>query len=466
MSPDKPEPIPVLVVDPDERFEESVVSLLMRMDTRLAIQIADTVEEACLPSVGGPPDVLVTEFRLPDGGAEEVIDTLRARRADLPVILATGAVDHAERLAERYEDVHVLAKPFFANTLHGLILQLALEGRRSQAMDGEDEPPEDLDIRPPDGFTGAFAGISLLDLVQFHLMRRKRAALHVHQTDTEQHGWVFFDGGRIVHAVCGAQQGREAFFTMLSWPNGTFLPADFEAIEAPTIDEDPQDLIREALMCVDEMEQMGVATQSLTMEPVLPDLSTVTFSEGIDIGTLIEAERRIQGQVQTRAATPSLLPPEPQVARLRPRSGGVGPTDLPATGDGALDERAATAIKAHLRGAGEGVGGFVGAVLFDPWGNVLVNHGTWGSRPPSAMLRGFERAAGFFEGGDASDPDELTEVQLTLPPFVTLVLPVSAGRLLAVVIDRGAGNAGQLRLVATRLRLRVMEVLRQSGAST
>ena len=68
-----------------------------------------------------PPDLVISDVRLPDDGPFAVLDLLRADEATcrIPVLLCTGAVQEVEERADRLQrdGVDVLFKPFDIDVL-------------------------------------------------------------------------------------------------------------------------------------------------------------------------------------------------------------------------------------------------------------------------------------------------------------------------------------------------------------
>lgn len=101
-------------------------------------------------------------------------------------------------------------------------------------------------------FSGSVDNVDILDLVQFMLLIRKRAVLYIHSSLGDK-GRLYLDDGRIVHAVKGETQGRQAFIECMNFQGGLFstkpwheptersinLPGDFLVMEAARMRDEP-----------------------------------------------------------------------------------------------------------------------------------------------------------------------------------------------------------------------------------
>jgi hypothetical protein len=85
----------------------------------------------------------------------------------------------------------------------------------------------------PTGFQAQIRGASLWDLVQIECLARKHRVVRV--TTIGNVGYLYFDGGDIIHAATLELEGEEAAFEMLHWSQGTFEPCERSWPEHPTI---------------------------------------------------------------------------------------------------------------------------------------------------------------------------------------------------------------------------------------
>jgi CheY-like chemotaxis protein len=101
-------------------------------------------------------------------------------------------------------------------------------------------------------FSGAVHGIDIIDYAQFLVHTGKRMALEVADADGGTQGKIFFDRGRIVHAVRGGVEGEEALYGLLCARAGKFSSLQGRAAPKITISRPGEFLLVEAARRRDE----------------------------------------------------------------------------------------------------------------------------------------------------------------------------------------------------------------------
>jgi hypothetical protein len=102
----------------------------------------------------------------------------------------------------------------------------------------------------PTGFQAQIRGASLWDLVQIECLARKHRVVRV--TTVGNVGYLYFDGGNIVHASTLEQEGEAAAFEMLQWTHGSFEACDRAWPASSTIHISWQVLLLRAAQTNDE----------------------------------------------------------------------------------------------------------------------------------------------------------------------------------------------------------------------
>jgi hypothetical protein len=74
------------------------------------------------------------------------------------------------------------------------------------------------------GFAVRLPCAQLGDLIQINCLNRIRGAFRVSSGHAE--GFLFFEGGQLVHASCGDQVGLDAVVVMLGWRSGSIEPSE------------------------------------------------------------------------------------------------------------------------------------------------------------------------------------------------------------------------------------------------
>jgi two-component system response regulator PrrA len=106
----------VLVVDDEADFLATYERLLRREGYEVVTVTSRAAGLAAL--AGEPPDLVISDLRLPDGDGLDVVRAARAARDPVPVIVITGyPSDETRRAALAAGATTFLAKPFAAAVL-------------------------------------------------------------------------------------------------------------------------------------------------------------------------------------------------------------------------------------------------------------------------------------------------------------------------------------------------------------
>jgi CheY-like chemotaxis protein len=232
--------VKVLLVDDNPM----IVGMLKQSLTALGqVTTANDAADALLKAVDDPPDLLVTDYRMPGMDGRQLIEKLRSRPATAnfaAIILATKS-DITERLSAQDPVDDFVEKPFFlrdaTRRIKRVIDKIALEKMAKAA--------------PSDGvLRGSLAQMNVIDLMQSLEMGRKSCKLAL--TQNEDRCDVYFVEGQVTHAVYGDMKGDEAVFKVLTWTGGNFQ-LDFEGRSTETSTKlNTQGLLMEGLRLLDE----------------------------------------------------------------------------------------------------------------------------------------------------------------------------------------------------------------------
>jgi hypothetical protein len=108
----------------------------------------------------------------------------------------------------------------------------------------------------PTGFQAQIRGASLWDLVQIECLARKHRVVRV--TTVGDVGYLYFDGGNIVHATTLELEGEAAAFEILRWSQGSFEACDRAWPPSPSITGSWQTLLLRAAQIEDEQGRGNV----------------------------------------------------------------------------------------------------------------------------------------------------------------------------------------------------------------
>ena len=226
-----------------------VLGMLQHALSPLAVVTAASESaDALLKAVDDPPDLVVSDYRLPGMDGRQLIEKLKSRpkTANFSAVLMANKADIAERLSPQDAADDYLEKPFFlreaVKRIKRMIDRIALEKMAKTA-------PSDGVVR------GNLAQMNVIDLMQSLEMGRKSCQLTL--TKDGDKCEVFFVEGQVKHATYGSLVGDEAVFKVLRWTGGSF-ELDFEGkTNKETTQLNTQGLLMEGLRLLDESARDG-----------------------------------------------------------------------------------------------------------------------------------------------------------------------------------------------------------------
>jgi DNA-binding response OmpR family regulator len=237
-----------LIVEDERLLLDSLEESLRRVDW-LRITKARTAELALEQFDVDPPDVVITDVGMPGMGGLELLDQLRARKSDVPVVVMTAYGAHLQREALRRGATCFLEKPFRMSELRG-VLQLLLAKSGSF-------PPE------PAGqvsFEGRLESLSLADIVQVTCLSRENARVEVAVGD--KRGALWLRDGSVIDAMYDGLSGAEAFYALTTNAQGRFRVLEDATLRPRTVNENWQELLTAAARGRDERARIGVGGNS------------------------------------------------------------------------------------------------------------------------------------------------------------------------------------------------------------
>src|ERR1700747_1166529 len=232
--------VKVLLVDANPMI---VGRLKQSLATLGEVSTAGDAADALLKAVDDPPDLLVTDYRMPGMDGRQLLEKLRGRQAtaNFAAIILASKTDISERLSSQDPVDDFVEKPFFlreaTRRIKRVIDKIALEKMTKSA--------------PSDGvLRGSLSQMNVIDLMQSLEMGRKSCLLSLTRDDEKCD--VYFAEGQVVHAVYGSSKGDEAVFKVLRWTGGSFQ-LDFEGKTTETSTQlNTQGLLMEGLRLLDE----------------------------------------------------------------------------------------------------------------------------------------------------------------------------------------------------------------------
>jgi CheY-like chemotaxis protein len=238
--------VKILLVDDNPM----VLGLLRQSLSALAeVSTASEAADALLKAVDEPPDLLISDYRMPGMDGRALLEKLKSRpgTAGIAVILMASKADLSERLSSQDPVEDYLEKPFFLKDaiqkIKRVVDRIALEKLSKTASDGV--------------LRGSLSQMNVIDLVQSLEMGRKNCQLTM--TNGAEKCEMYFTGGQVKHAAYGSVVGDEAVFKVLRWTDGTFQ-INFEGKTAQeTTTLNTQGLLMEGLRLLDESQRDDAA---------------------------------------------------------------------------------------------------------------------------------------------------------------------------------------------------------------
>lgn len=228
-----------LIVEDEGLLLESLEKALRRIEW-LRISKARTAELALAQIELDPPDVVITDVRMPGMGGLELLDQIRLLRPNVPVVVMTAYGAHLQREALRRGATCFLEKPFRVSELRGVLQMLF-------TSTGSLSPAPASDVN----FEGRLESLSLGDIVQVVCLSRQSARLEL-RLASDATGTVWMRDGAVVDAVFGELQGSTAFYSLASQSEGRFYVLQDSVLRPQTMYESWQGLLMESARRFDE----------------------------------------------------------------------------------------------------------------------------------------------------------------------------------------------------------------------
>lgn len=216
------------------------------------VVIAADGADALLKVIDDPPDVILSDYKMPGLDGRQLFEKLRGRDATrhIPFLFMASRTDIEEKLRPLVDGVEdFIAKPFLAKDLIRLakkiVDRLHLEKLQKQAS-------------RPGVIQGRLEEMSMIDLMQSLEMGQKSCRLLVKKAG--ETGVLYFAGGQCRDAKIANLAGDDAVYKVLLWTEGEF-EIDFNAANASsntTTTRSTTGLLMEAMRLMDEASRDAV----------------------------------------------------------------------------------------------------------------------------------------------------------------------------------------------------------------
>jgi CheY-like chemotaxis protein len=230
----------VLVVDDNPLIRELMAQAL---DPVCKVIIAGDGADALLKAVDEPPDLIITDYKMPGLDGRQLYEKLRHREAtrSTPFIFVASQGDIEEKLRPLVAAEDFLPKPFFVADLvrvaKKFVDRVHLEKLQQRAS-------------RPGVIQGRLEEMGVAELMQSLEMGQKSCRLALRRG--AQSCDLYFSAGQCKDAKLGKTEGDAAVYEVLNWSDGEF-EIDFSATSDRTnTTRSTTGLLMEAMRLMDE----------------------------------------------------------------------------------------------------------------------------------------------------------------------------------------------------------------------
>ena len=240
-----PQDVRVLIVDDNPMIRD----LMCRgMERFCAVISSPDGADALLKSIDNPPDLIISDFRMPGLDGRQLFEKLRGREntKHIPFVFVASRGDIEEKLRPAVgggvEDF--IPKPFFVANLVSqvkkIVDRLHLEKMQKHAS-------------RPGIIQGRLEEMSVTELMQSLEMGQKSCRLRLRHGGDEAE--LYFSAGQCKHAHLGGMDGDAVAYQVIGWLDGEF-EIDFGASsDRETTTLSTTGLLMEAMRLMDESNQ-------------------------------------------------------------------------------------------------------------------------------------------------------------------------------------------------------------------
>jgi CheY-like chemotaxis protein len=240
--------IQILIVDDNPLVREL---MCRRLEPLCTIMSATDGADALLKAIDNPPDLILSDFRMPGLDGRQLFEKLRGREGTrhIPFIFVASRGDIEEKLRPVVGGgvEEFVSKPFFVADLvrqvKKVVDRLHLEKMQKRAL-------------RPGVIQGRLEEMSVTELMQSLEMGQKSCRLSLRRGGDAAE--LYFVAGQCKHAQHGAQMGDGVVYEVVNWGDGEF-EIDFGASsDRVTTTHSTTGLLMEAMRIMDEANQSKV----------------------------------------------------------------------------------------------------------------------------------------------------------------------------------------------------------------
>jgi response regulator RpfG family c-di-GMP phosphodiesterase len=235
----------LLIVDDNPMIRE----LMCRgMQSHCEVITASDGADALLKSIDNPPDLILSDFRMPGLDGRQLLEKLRGREntRNIPFVFVASRSDIEEKLRPAVGGgvEEFIAKPFFVADLvrqvKKIVDRLHLEKMQKQAS-------------RPGVIQGRLEEMSVTELMQSLEMGQKTCRLTLRRAGEQAE--LYFIAGQCKHAKLGGTEGDAVAYQVIGWLDGEFEIEFGATSDRETTTLSTTGLLMEAMRLMDEASQ-------------------------------------------------------------------------------------------------------------------------------------------------------------------------------------------------------------------
>ena len=237
--------VQVLIVDDNPLIRD----LMCRgMEAHCNVVAATDGADALLRAIDSPPDLIISDFRMPGLDGRQLFEKLRGREntRNIPFVFVASRGDIEEKLRPSVgggvEDF--IPKPFFLADLvrqtKKIVDPLHLEKMQKHAS-------------RPGVIQGRLEEMSVTELMQSLEMGQKSCRLTLRHNG--ENAELFFTAGQCKHAQLGAAEGDSVVYQAIHWGDGEFEIEFGASSDRESTTHSTTGLLMEAMRLMDEANQ-------------------------------------------------------------------------------------------------------------------------------------------------------------------------------------------------------------------
>ncbi|MDT8335875.1 MAG: response regulator [Desulfurivibrionaceae bacterium] len=221
----------VLIVDDEEDILWSLQNNLCNDALKVDILVASSGEQALeVLNEAKQVDLVITDIKMPGISGLDLLIEIKNRYPYTSVIIMTAFPSNEfKREAILKGSLHFLEKPFDINELREMVT---------------------LALKEDNMFKGTVAGVGLTDVIQIKALSGVNSALRV--KEGEHQGIIYFEKGRVIHAICDDLEGDEAFYQIMEFNGGLLDSVNVTNMPDHTIEIPVEALLMEGVRRMDE----------------------------------------------------------------------------------------------------------------------------------------------------------------------------------------------------------------------